>query len=52
MLLSFMLEFGVVTRDVAIHDALMIVVSGSVMVVTVIVSIIVVLFLFMALIIT
>ena len=52
MLLSFMLEFGVVTRDVALHDALMIEVSGSVMVVTVIVSVIVVLFLFVTLIIT
>ena len=47
-----MLEFGVVTRDVALHDALMIVVSGSVMVITVIVSVIVVLLLFIALIVT
>ena len=47
-----MLEFSVMARDVAIHDTFVIVVCGSVMVVTVIVSVIVVFFLFVALIVT
>ena len=47
-----MLEFSVMARDVAIHDTFVIVVSCSVMVAAVIMSVIVVFFLFVALIVT